>query len=123
MQKNILFSILFSVFLLNACTGHKIISTSEAHAYDNNFGVLPAPEVDAQIEHEFLTQNRPSEIDYSQLDPMYTTELIHDPDAVTLENYVQLEPIVTYKYMHSSKFYTEEELPDNKLITGNSLFQ
>ncbi|NEW59889.1 hypothetical protein GSY74_01220 [Sulfurovum sp. bin170] len=75
------------------------------------------------IEHEFLTQNRPAEIDYSELDPTLSTKLIHDPDAVTLENYVAPEPIITYKYMHSPIFYTEEELPENKLITGNAIMR
>jgi hypothetical protein len=123
MQKIILFFILLSVILLNGCTTHHIINTSKAHTYNSNFGVIANPTLDAQIEHEFLTQNREEEIDYSTLDPRYTTELVIDPDAVTLENYVELEPITTYKYMHSSKFYTEEELPENKLITGNAMFQ
>ena len=122
-ENSIILSTLLSVILLNGCTGHQIIETSEAHPYNNNFGVVDNPEIDAQIEHEFLTQNRPTEIDYLALDPRYDTELAPDPEAVTLENYVAPEPVITYKYMHSSKFYTEEELPENKLITGNALLR
>jgi hypothetical protein len=47
--------------------------------------------------------------------------MVHDPDAVTLENYVEPEPIITYKYMSSPKFYTEDELPKNKFITNEAL--
>jgi hypothetical protein len=120
-EKTILLSTLLTAILLSSCTTHQTISTSDAHLYNSNFGIEENPELDAQLEHEFLTQNRPAEIDYSALDPTLSTELIIDPDAVTLENYVAPEPIVTYKYMHSSKFYREDELPKNKLITGNAL--
>jgi hypothetical protein len=115
-------SIIFSIILLSGCTAHQATNISTIHQYNNNFGVVANPALDAQIEYEFLTQNRPAEIDYSSLDPTLSTELIIDPDAVTLENYVEPEPIITYKYMHSSRFYREDELPENKLITGNTLF-
>jgi len=119
-----LLSILLSAILLNSCTTvHNTIETSEAHLYNDNFGVVQDPELDAQLEHEILTQNRPAEIDYSGLDPTLSTELIIDPDAVTLENYVAPEPVITYKYMYSPKFYKEDELPENKLITGNALLR
>ena len=111
--------ILLLAILLNGCTSHSKISASKSHLYNNNFGVIADPELDAMLEYEFLTQNRPTEIDYSGLDPRYSTELILDPDAVTLENYVVPEPIITYKYMHSPIFYTEDELPENKLLTSN----
>jgi hypothetical protein len=120
-ENTILLSTLLTAILLNGCTTHQTIKTSEAHLYNNNFGIEENLELDAQIEHEFLTQNKPTEIDYSALDPTLSTELIIDPDAVTLENYIAPEPIITYKYMHSSKFYRENELPKNKLITGNAL--
>jgi len=113
--------ILLSAVLLSGCTSNKTVNISDSHLYNENFGVVANPELDAQIEYEFLTQNRPAEIDYSALDPTLTTELVIDPDAVTLENYVAPKPIITYKYMHSSKFYREDELPANKLITGNAL--
>jgi hypothetical protein len=122
-EKTVLLSTLLAVILLNGCTTHQTIGTSEAHLYNNNFGVEDNPKLDAQIEYEFLTQNIPAEIDYSKLDPTLSTELIHDPEAVTLENYVEPEPVITYKYMQSSKFYREDELPENKLITGNALLR
>ncbi len=121
-EKTILLSTLLTAIFTNGCTSHQTISTSEAHLYDSNFGVEYTPELDAQIEYEFLTQNRPAEIDYSRLDPALSTELKPDPEAVTLENYVEPKPVITYKYMQSSKFYREDELPENKLITGNALF-
>ncbi|SFV55680.1 hypothetical protein MNB_SV-12-575 [hydrothermal vent metagenome] len=122
-KKTILLSILISAILLNGCTTHQTISTSESHLYNGDFGVVADPQLDATIEQEFLTQNRPAEIDYSKLDPTLSTELIPDPDAVTLENYVEPEPIITYKYMQSPIFYTEDELPENKLITGNAIMR
>ena len=120
-EKNILFSILLTAILLNGCTTHKTISSSDTHLYNSDFGVVPDPELDTIIEQEFLAQNNPIEIDTSELDPTLSTELIPDPDAVTLENYVAPEPIITYKYMHSPIFYTEEQLPENKLMVGSAI--
>ena len=120
-EKATLIPMILSALLLGGCTTNHSVNVSDSHLYNDNFGVVANPELDAQIEHEFLTQNRPAEIDYSALDPTLSTELNIDPDAVTLENYVAPEPVITYKYMHSSKFYREDELPANKLITGNAL--
>jgi hypothetical protein len=114
--------ILLSAILLNGCTTYSNppkVSTSNTHLYNNDFGVIADPALDARLEYEFRTQNRPVEIDYSSLDPRFSTELIVDPDAVTLENYVEPEPIITYKYIYSPIFYREDELPKNKLLTSN----
>ncbi|CAA6803404.1 MAG: Unknown protein, partial [uncultured Sulfurovum sp.] len=35
------------------------------------------------------------------------------------EDWVQSEPVITYKYLDDSKFYTEDELPANKARLGN----
>lgn len=122
--KNTLFiyAILSSVFILNGCTSHQKPTTYQAttqHLYNDNFGLVPAQEVDEIIEEEILTQNDAAEIDTAALidDPSLTTELVPDPDAVTLENYVETPPVITYKYMDSAKFYKEDELPENKLIS------
>jgi len=115
--------ILLLFIILNGCSQHQTIATSEAHLYNADFGIISNPELDSILEQELLTQNQPTEIDYSGLsdDPSLTTVMVHDPEAVTLENYVEPEPIITYKYMGSPKFYTEDELPENKFITNEAL--
>ncbi|MBU1667362.1 hypothetical protein KKC13_03025 [bacterium] len=128
----LLSAILSSVFILNGCTSHPSISDqntsykstsyqkSAQHPYNDNFGLLPSAEVDQIIEETLANSDLP-EIDTSMLinDPSLTTELLPDPDAVTLENYVETQPVITYKYMDSPDFYTEDELPENKLLSVN----
>lgn len=109
----LLYALVTSLFILNGCSSYQRVT----HLYNDNFGVVPSAEVDQIIEEETLASSYSTEIDTSMLsdDPSLTTELIPDPEAVTLENYVYIEPVITYKYMDSPNFYTEDELPDNKL--------
>jgi hypothetical protein len=118
----ILFSLL-AVVLLNGCTSSQVVSVSDTHLYNDQYGVIPNAHVDAIIEHEILAQNVPAEVDKSVFmnNPSYSEEIGYDPEAVTLENYVAPEPVITYKYMHSSTFFTEDELPENKLIMSNAI--
>lgn len=113
-------SLMTTILLFQGCSSHKLIHESQAHLYNNNFGEFKPYHENIQEEQKTLTQketiyasNRSSLSDDSTL----TTELIKDPDAFTLEEYVPTEPVITYKYMQSPKFYTEDELPENKLLT------
>lgn len=142
----LLSAILSVIFIFNGCTSQQNISpqttvppqkyveqnfveqnskqqdveeqNSEDHPYNSNFGVVPSATIDQTIEENRINSQLP-ETDRSMLskDPSLTTELVPDPDAVTLENYVETPPVITYKYMDSSKFYKEDELPKNKLIS------
>jgi len=112
--------LLFSfLFLINGCSTKNSVAVSEAHLYNNDYGVVPDNKVDEIIASEIESQNEPTQIDYSSLDPRYSTELKRDPDAFLAEEWVQPEPKITYKYMDDPHFYSEDELPENKLRTGN----
>jgi len=107
------------ILLINGCSTKESITVSQAHLYNNNYGVVPDSRVDEIIASEIQSQNEPTQIDYSSLDPRYSTELKRDPDAFLAEEWVQPEPKISYKYMDDPHFYSEDELPENKLRTGN----
>ena len=112
--------LLFSfLFLINGCSTKDTVAVSQAHLYNNNYGVVSDSRADEIIASEIQSQNEPTEIDYSSLDPRYSTELKRDPDAFLAEEWVQPEPKISYKYMDDPHFYSEDELPENKLRTGN----
>jgi len=112
--------LLFSfLFLINGCSTKNSVAVSQAHLYNNNYGVVSDSRVDEIIASEIESQNEPTQIDYSSLDPKYSTELKRDPDAFLAEDWVQPEPKISYKYMDDPHFYSEDELPENKFRTGN----
>jgi hypothetical protein len=109
--KILLLLTLLSIFLLNGCSSHKeVVSVSEAHLYDTNFGLHSSSDMDERLEEELVAVNIPTETDVSQVsNPEWTTELTKDPDAFLAEDYVQPEPIITYKYKFDKKFYDKPE--------------
>ncbi len=119
-----LLSILLAIILFDGCsTKETNLTVSDTHPYNNNYGLVPNPEADEIIAQEIASQNQPAEIDYSSLDPRYTTKLEKDPDAFLEEEWVQPKPKISYKYMDDPKFYSEDELPENKLRTGNVIIK
>ena len=120
-MKNLtLLTLITSTFLLNGCSSHKVLYESETHLYSNNYGIIDNYYHDYHEEQRILSQNEAVYTSFRSNfsdDPTLTTELKHDPDAFTLDQWVEPEPIITYKYMHNSKFFTEDELPENKLLT------
>lgn len=121
-KKTILLSI-FASILLNGCTSSRVVSVSDAHLYNEQYGVIEDSYVDAMIEQEVQTQHVPAKVDNSVFvnNPTYTKEIGYDPEAVTIENYVAPASKTYYKYMHSSTFFTEDELPENKFIMSNAI--
>ena len=117
--KYILLLLSSSIFLISGCSTKQSIAVSETHLYNNNYGVVPDSRADEIIASEINSENEPIEIDYSSLDPRYTTELKRDPDAFLAEEWVQPAPKISYKYMDDPNFYSEDELPENKFRTGN----
>ena len=88
--------------------------------YNNEYGVLPDKRVDKIIASEIASEDNPVEIDSSSINPQYSTEETKPESGTFLaEDWVQPEPKISYKYMDDSKFYTEDELPENKFRTGN----
>jgi len=111
--------LLSSIFLIDGCSTKESVAVSQVHVYNNNYGMLPNNKVDEIISSEIESQDEPTEIDYSSLNPEYTTELKRDPDAFLAEEWVQPAPKISYKYMDDPNFYSEDELPENKFRTGN----
>ena len=123
-MKNLtLLTLITSTFFLSGCSSHEVLHESKAHLYSNDYGIID-DYYDYDEEQRILSQN---EAVYASFranfsdDPTLTTELRHDPDAFTLDQWVEPEPVITYKYMHSPKFFTEEELPENKFLTVQEL--
>ena len=116
----ILFRLISLILLLNGCSSSSnITNISEVHPYDSSFGVIENREVDAIIEEEVRSQNQSAEVDYSSINGQYTTKIERSPDEFLEEEWVQPEPIITYKYQDDTKFYGENELPENKFKLGN----
>ena len=111
MKKILSLSILSSIILLNGCSSHsEIISISEAHPYNNNFGLNHDLEVDNIIQKELDAINIPTEIERPQnINPTWTTEAMATSNTFLAEEYVQKEPIITYKYKFDKKFYDKAE--------------
>jgi len=105
--KFLLLSILsFSIFF-NGCTSHHdVVSVSETHLYNNNYGLHSNIEVDTTIKNELMAMNSPTEVEMPQSsNPEWTTELKMDSDAFLAEDYVPTEPVISYKYEFDKKFY------------------
>ncbi|HHC11258.1 MAG TPA: hypothetical protein ENK79_01330 [Campylobacterales bacterium] len=115
--KYTLLPLLSSFMLFAGCSTKDNIAVSQTHLYNNDYGVLPDNRADKIIASEIASENEPSEIDYSSIDPRYSTELKPDPEAFLAEDWVQPEPKISYKYMDDPRFYNEDELPENKFKT------
>ena len=111
--KKILSIILPYIVLFNGCSykSSKLVSISDTHPYNENFGIIPNPEVDNILKEEILAEKEPIEIEIPQSDdPDVYVGLKYDPEAVTAEEYVETPPVITYKYRFDPKFYTVNEL-------------
>jgi len=104
-------SVLSSIILINGCTSNsKIISVSEAHPYNNNFGLNHDLAVDNIIENELQAINMPTEIEEPQIsNSSWTTDTSVASNTFLADEYVQKEPIITYKYKFDKKFYDKAE--------------
>ncbi len=96
---------------LNACSSHNdIVSISEAHYFDQNFGVTQNSRADAIIQQELYAMNEPTQIEVPTItDPSITTELIREKGTFLEDEYVQPPEIITYKYKFDPKFYSNAE--------------
>jgi len=100
-----------TILFLNGCSSHTdIISISEAHPYNNYYGVAQNQRADAIIQEELMAMNEPTQIEMPKIsDPTWTTELTMDTDAFYAEDYVQKPEVITYKYKFDKKFYSQAE--------------
>jgi len=104
-------SILSSIILINGCTSHsEVISISEEHLYNNNFGLHNDRAVDNIIQNELQAINLPTEVEKPNItNPTWTTDASVASNTFLAEDYVQKEPIITYKYKFDKKFYDKAE--------------
>ncbi len=112
-KKILSISIVPSIFLFNGCTSStsQLISISDIHPYNKNFGIVPNKKVDNILKEEVLVEKEPVEIEIPKSnDPDVYVGLKYDPEAVTAEEYVETPPVITYKYRFDPKFYTANDL-------------
>jgi PBP1b-binding outer membrane lipoprotein LpoB len=104
-------SILSSIILINGCSSHsEVISVSEVHPYNSSFGLNNDFEVDNIIQNELKVINMPTEIEQPKIsNPEWTTDASVASNTFLAEEYVQSEPIITYKYKFDKKFYDTAE--------------
>jgi hypothetical protein len=105
-------SIVPSIFLLNGCASDtKIVSVSDTHFYNEQYGIVEDPQADAKLKEELVVQNKPTEVEIPKSnDPSIYTGLKPDPEAVTADKLVEVPPVITYKYKFDPVFYTENQI-------------
>jgi len=109
-EKILLLPIVSLLTLFNGCSSSEVISVSESHLYNGEYGMIQNYAVDRHIEEELLAMNEPTEIDTTNYsDAGWTTELVMEPDAFLAEDYVPSEPTISYKYKFDKKFYDTPE--------------
>ena len=98
-------TILLSIFLLiiSACSSQQeVISVSEIHLYNNNYGLVQDPYADDILYQESIAmQSQIIENDSREFSPKAGTFLAED--------YVQPPEEITYKYKFDPKFYSKAE--------------
>ena len=100
------------ILLINGCS-----STFGTHDYNNNFGLAENFEADQQLRNEEIATN--IELEKFNHEMNNLTKFQPEKGTFLAEDWVQSEPVITYKYLDDSKFYTEDELPENKARLGD----
>jgi uncharacterized protein YceK len=111
-QKLLLLSITaFMLTVTTGCSSHKnIVSVSNAHAYNTNYGIVKNDYADKQIQEELLAMNLPTQVDaVTNMKAGWTTELTKDADSFYAHEYVEQAEVITYKYKFDKKFYKNAE--------------
>ena len=114
-KKNLTLYIVTVIFLLNGCSSHQddIISSIPIAGQemviiedDNSYvkeELLSGQNMVIIEDNNSYVEDEPFVVE----DPSWTTKLVLDPEAFTAEEYVQKEPVITYKYDFDTKFYKE----------------
>ena len=112
-MKNLSIYILLPITILmsSGCSSHNdVVSVSEMHSYNKNFGLVENHVADRQIHEEMLSMHLPTEVEIpSNMNSEWTTELTKDLDAFYAHEYVQEAEVITYKYEFDKKFYDHAE--------------
>jgi len=97
----------YLTLFLNGCSSHHdVVSVSETHLYDNNYGLDSNLKVDSIIENEVVAMNDSTEVEIHQ---DTNDEFKMEEGTFLAEDYVPTEPIITYKYKFDKKFYDKAE--------------
>ncbi len=110
-----------SIYLLPLCSLLLVLNGCSSlfgtHAYNDDFGLLENRDADKQLEKEEMTSKE--ELQKFEDEAKHVTEFKPEKGTFLAENYRQVEPIITYLYPFDPKFYSEDELPENKGRVGN----
>ena len=92
-----------SLLLISACSSQQeVISVSETHLYNNNYGVVQDPYSDAMLDAERIAMQSQEVEDNSE-------EFSPEEGTFLAEDYVQPPEVITYKYKFDPKFYSKAE--------------
>ena len=101
----------FIVVSTTGCSSHSnVVSVSDVHGYNTNYGVVQNDRADRQIEAELVAMSLPTQVDIARnMKSGWTTVLTKDADAFYADEYVQKGEVITYKYKFDKKFYKNAE--------------
>ena len=105
-----------SLYLLPLCSLLLVLNGC-SHAYKDNFGLVENLEVDKQLEKEELISHEELQKFNDEVNNMI--EFKPEKGTFLAKDWVQPEPIITHLYPYDPKFYSEDELPENKGRLGN----
>ena len=93
------------------CSSHSnIVSVSDTHGYNTNYGIVQNDSADRQIEAELVAMSLVTQVDVAtNMQDGWTTTLTKDVDAFYENEYVQKAEVITYKYEFDKKFYKNAE--------------
>ena len=105
-----------SIYLLPLCSLLLVLNGC-THAYNNDFGLVENLEADQQLEKEERITKE--ELQKFNNEANKTTEFTPEKGTFLAKDWVQPAPVITYLYPYDSKFYSEDELPENRGRIGN----
>ena len=93
-----------SLLMISACSSQQqVVSVSEAHLYDNNYGVVQDSYANAMLNAERIAmQSQVVENNYEEFSSP-------TPGTFFAEDYVQPPEVITYKYQFDPRFYSKAE--------------
>ena len=117
LKKSIYLLALSSLFLaLNGCS-----STSEVHAYNNDFGILENSEANNQLAKEEFTTDE--ELQKYNDEVNSVKEFTPEKGTFLAKDWKPHKPVITYHYRGDPNFYRADELPEDKGRLGNVIIK
>ena len=104
LRKNFLTILSLSTLLVfTACSSKtEVISVSEAHYYNEQFGLNENLDADQQLQQEIVAMYQaPTELE--------TQGLVLEEGTFLAEDFVETPEVITYKYKFDPKFYANAE--------------